>query len=248
MLTRRFARALLFASIVTATQNFCDDSIRNHTVVILFVGANQDDPTFQLLRCAAVRSAVRVARRRLPKFAVRTLFVSHDRNRTVPGAHFDAVLDAPRALDVATVAVARYEHVRAMLDAVSLGAAYAVDDMCAGWVWRVRLEMLVGAFDLPDDPDAAACYGYRNQFAGKMVSDNLLFGTAATVRRMFAPHDWDPAAPPDPTILERFLPSPDFKNGPEALMEARVGSRVCGFAGQTERALCCKWDRAPRSS
>ena len=44
MLTRRIARALLLASIVTATQNFCDDSIRNQTVVILFVGANQDDP------------------------------------------------------------------------------------------------------------------------------------------------------------------------------------------------------------
>ena len=76
MLTRRGARALLFASIVTATQNFCDDSIRNHTVVILFVGANQDDPTFQLLRCAAVRSAVRVARRRTTKSFSGTVFVA----------------------------------------------------------------------------------------------------------------------------------------------------------------------------
>ena len=56
MLTRRFARARLLPSVAAAA---CDDSIRNHTVVILFVGANQDDPTFQLLRCAAVRSAVR---------------------------------------------------------------------------------------------------------------------------------------------------------------------------------------------
>ena len=220
MLTRRGARALLLASVAAAA---CDDSKRNHTVVILFVGANQDDPTFQLLRCAAVRSAVRVARRRLPKFAVRTLFVSHDRNRTVPGAHFDAVLDAPRALDVATVAVARYEHVRAMLDAVSLGAAYAADDMCAGWVWRVRLEMLVAAFDLPEYPEAPVCYGYRNQFAGKMVSDNLLFGTAATVRRMFAPQ----AAGASPRPRRRRAPAPRARRRrlPPRLRRCRIPGR-----------------------
>lgn len=78
-------------------------------------------------------------------------------------------------------------HIKSAFSMISMGIA-AAKHWRADYILRVRTDMLVEKFALPQVFDDRCIYSYNNPFApGTTVSDNIMFGPTQTIEHAFRP-------------------------------------------------------------
>ena len=127
------------------------------------------------------------------------------------------------------------ERVEEMLYAVSAGITFAIEELRADWVMRLRIDISLSKFCLPAALDPHACYGHRNPGARKnadrtdKVCDIAMLGAAGTMRAVYAPHRWDRyvagASPIEQLMEDRTRAHCAFRHAPVALYIVKPGDR-----------------------
>jgi hypothetical protein len=73
-----------------------------------------------------------------------------------------------------------------MFRGISAGISLAVS-LNIRWVLRLRIDMRVEQWALPDVLNPMHIYGHRNPFGGNMPSDNVAFGSTQAIAKLFTP-------------------------------------------------------------